>query len=51
MKPLWWIVIVLGVIIVVLLGVLFFYSPAKAPEMPSGSLQNGVSSTSAIRLK
>ncbi len=49
MKPLWWIVIVLGVIIIVLLGVLFFYSPAKAPEIPSG-VPGAASSTPAAAL-
>jgi hypothetical protein len=30
-------VVVLGVIIIVLLGILFFYNPAKAPSLPPDS--------------
>ena len=46
MKPLWWLVIVLGVIIVVLLGVVLFYAPAKAPQVaPSGSASSGTSAS------
>ena len=31
-------VVVLGVIIIILLGILFFYNPAKAPSLPSDSI-------------
>jgi len=31
------VVIALGVIIIVLLGILLFYNPAKAPAVPTGT--------------